>query len=56
MIFYIFCVLDAPEFYTESDGWRYLVTAVQGGSQWSEYPEKYSYILTYNPGSEWVFE
>ena len=50
---YLKVVVDAPEFYTEEDGWRYLVTAVDYCIQQNEYLETRPYVHTTDPGPGW---
>ena len=50
---YLEVVVDAPEFYDEEDGWRYLVTAVGYGIQDHYYLETRPYVHTSDPGPGW---
>ena len=50
---YLEVVVDAPEFYTEEDGWRYLVTPVGYDFQQNSYLETRSYVHTTDPGPGW---
>ena len=50
---YLEVVVDAPEFYSEGNGWRYLVTPVGYGFQQNEYLETRNYVHTTDPGPGW---
>ena len=50
---YLEVVVDAPEFYDEEGGWRYLVTPVGYDFQDNFYLETRSYIHTTDPGPGW---
>lgn len=51
---YLKVVVDAPEFYTEEYGWRYLVTAVDYCIQQNEYLETREFVHTTDPGPRWI--
>ena len=50
---YLEVVVDAPEFYTKDEGWRYLVTPVGYDFQDNYYLETRPYIHTTDPGPGW---
>ncbi len=51
---YVEVVIETFEFYTEGEGWRYLVTVPKYGIDRNEYLETRKYVFTTDPGPKWV--